>query len=154
MGDSAPAAPTALTASPPASVAVAVEDKPTVLVAEKLGAAGLVLVREFAIDCSYDLSLEEFRAKVSLSDALIVRSGTRSAATSSRPPAGSDHRQAGVGIDDVDLTTTEHGCLVVNRAIANTAADHKDRSSDMSQIRQLDFMYLSYFDVHLNCFEV
>ncbi|KAI4973702.1 hypothetical protein ZWY2020_041483 [Hordeum vulgare] len=26
--------------------------------------------------------------------------------------------------------------------------------ADMSQILQLDFMYLSYFDVHLNCFEV
>ncbi|KAI5006640.1 hypothetical protein ZWY2020_033883 [Hordeum vulgare] len=25
--------------------------------------------------------------------------------------------------------------------------------ADMSQILQLDFMYLSYFDVHLNCFE-
>ncbi|KAE8786152.1 Glycogen synthase kinase-3MsK-3 [Hordeum vulgare] len=28
------------------------------------------------------------------------------------------------------------------------------KSADMSQILQLDFMYLSYFDVHLNCFEV
>ncbi|KAE8775909.1 Nucleosome assembly protein 1-like 1 [Hordeum vulgare] len=28
------------------------------------------------------------------------------------------------------------------------------KSADMSQIRELDFMYLSYFDVHLNCFEV
>ncbi|KAI5010316.1 hypothetical protein ZWY2020_012453 [Hordeum vulgare] len=126
---SAPAAPAASTASPPASAAVAVEGKPTVLVAENLGAAGLALVWEFAIDCSYGLSLEEFRAKISLCDALIVRSGTKVGCDVFEASGGRLRiiGRAGVGIDSVDLTTaTEHGCLVVNAPTANTvaAAEH------------------------------
>jgi hypothetical protein len=52
--------------------------KPTVLVAEKLGAAGIELLEKVAIvDCSYNLSPEDLCAKISLCDALIVRSGTK-----------------------------------------------------------------------------
>lgn len=52
--------------------------KPTVLVAEKLGAAGLELLEKVAIvDCSYNLSQEDLCAKISQCDALIVRSGTK-----------------------------------------------------------------------------
>jgi hypothetical protein len=52
--------------------------KPTILVAEKLGAAGLDLLKEFAhVDCSYNMSPQELCAKVALCDALIVRSGTK-----------------------------------------------------------------------------
>lgn len=52
--------------------------KPTILVAEKLGAAGLELLKEFGnVDCSYNMSPEELCAKVPLCDALIVRSGTK-----------------------------------------------------------------------------
>jgi D-3-phosphoglycerate dehydrogenase / 2-oxoglutarate reductase len=52
--------------------------KPTVLVAEKLGAAGLELLKEYAnVDCSYNMSPEELCAKIALCDALIVRSGTK-----------------------------------------------------------------------------
>ncbi|KAL5719754.1 hypothetical protein ACHQM5_012498 [Ranunculus cassubicifolius] len=52
--------------------------KPTVLVAEKLGQAGLDLLKGFAnVDCSYNLSQEELCTKISLCDALIVRSGTK-----------------------------------------------------------------------------
>ncbi|KAI5061528.1 hypothetical protein GOP47_0024033 [Adiantum capillus-veneris] len=74
---------------------------PTVLVSEKLGEGGLQLLRKVAnVDCSYNLSLEELCAKISLCDALIVRSGTKAA--------------------------TEFGCLVVNAPTANTiaAAEH------------------------------
>ncbi|XP_039827137.1 D-3-phosphoglycerate dehydrogenase 2, chloroplastic-like [Panicum virgatum] len=72
----AAAAPAASTASPEAPASGAVPGKPMVLVAEKLGAGGLALLREFAnVDCSYGLSPEELRAKISLCDALIVRSG-------------------------------------------------------------------------------
>ncbi|XP_044968223.1 D-3-phosphoglycerate dehydrogenase 1, chloroplastic-like [Hordeum vulgare subsp. vulgare] len=127
---SAPAAPAASTASPPASAAVAVEGKPTVLVAEKLGAAGLALLREFAnVDCSYGLSPEELRAKISLCDALIVRSGTKVGRDVFEASGGRLRvvGRAGVGIDNVDLAAaTEHGCLVVNAPTANTvaAAEH------------------------------
>ncbi|GJN39000.1 hypothetical protein PR202_gb28090 [Eleusine coracana subsp. coracana] len=104
--------------------------RPTVLVTEKLGPAGLELLREFAnVDCSYELTAEELRAKVSLVDALVVRSATRvtrevfEAARGRLRVVG----RAGVGIDNVDLqAATEAGCLVVNAPTANTvaAAEH------------------------------
>lgn len=53
-------------------------DRPTVLVSEKLGEAGLELLRKMAdVDCSYNLTQEELCVKISSCDALIVRSGTK-----------------------------------------------------------------------------
>ncbi|KAJ1703539.1 hypothetical protein LUZ63_003318 [Rhynchospora breviuscula] len=110
--------------------AVSAGAKPTVIVAEKLGEAGLALLREFAnVDCAYNLSPEELCAKISLCDALIVRSGTKvtrdvfEASNGRLKVVG----RAGVGIDNVDLlAATESGCLVVNAPTANTiaAAEH------------------------------
>jgi D-3-phosphoglycerate dehydrogenase len=104
--------------------------KPTVLVAEKLGAAGIELLEKVAVvDCSYNLSQEDLCAKISECDALIVRSGTkvtREVFESSRGRLKVVGR-AGVGIDNVDLqAATEVGCLVVNAPTANTvaAAEH------------------------------
>lgn len=104
--------------------------KPTVLVAEKLGEAGLELLRGFAeVECAYNLSAEELRAKAPRVDALVVRSGTKvtrevfEAAKGRLKVVG----RAGVGIDNVDLqAATEFGCLVVNAPTANTvaAAEH------------------------------
>ncbi|OVA09438.1 ACT domain [Macleaya cordata] len=106
------------------------DTKPTVLVSEKLGEAGLEVLRSFAnVDCSYNLSPEELCSKISLCDALIVRSGTKvtrevfEAAKGRLKVVG----RAGVGIDNVDLqAATEFGCLVVNAPTANTvaAAEH------------------------------
>nr|GMC77381.1 D-3-phosphoglycerate dehydrogenase 2, chloroplastic [Ipomoea batatas] len=106
------------------------ELKPRVLVSEKLGDAGLELLRGFGdVDCSYDLSPEELCDKISEFDALIVRSGTKvtrqvfEAAKGRLKVVG----RAGVGIDNVDLqAATEFGCLVVNAPTANTiaAAEH------------------------------
>jgi hypothetical protein len=122
----AAAAPAASTASPDAPASGAVPGKPTVLVAEKLGAAGLALLQEFAnVDCSYGLSLEDLRAKISLCDALIVRSGTKVGRDVFEASGGRLRvvGRAGVGIDDVDLAAaTEHGCLVVNALTTNTVA--------------------------------
>ncbi|PKA67042.1 D-3-phosphoglycerate dehydrogenase, chloroplastic [Apostasia shenzhenica] len=108
----------------------ALVEKPTVLVSEKLGEAGVALLRDFAnVDCSYNLSQEELCSKISLCDALIVRSGTKvtrevfEAARGRLKVVG----RAGVGIDNVDLqAATENGCLVVNAPTANTvaAAEH------------------------------
>ncbi|KAL5215341.1 hypothetical protein ABZP36_004493 [Zizania latifolia] len=126
----AAAAPAASTAAPSAPANGVVAGKPTVLVAEKLGAAGLELLREFAnVDCSYGLSPEELRAKIPLCDALIVRSGTKVGRDVFEASAGRLRvvGRAGVGIDNVDLAAaTEHGCLVVNAPTANTvaAAEH------------------------------
>ncbi|PHU04741.1 D-3-phosphoglycerate dehydrogenase 1, chloroplastic [Capsicum chinense] len=104
--------------------------KPTVLVAEKLGEAGVNLLKEFAdVDCSYNLTPEELCTKISLCDALIVRSGTKVSREVFESSGGRLKvvGRAGVGIDNVDLAAaTEHGCLVVNAPTANTvaAAEH------------------------------
>eukprot|EP00897_Mesotaenium_endlicherianum_P002018 jgi/Mesen1/1844/ME000143S00895 len=104
--------------------------KPTVLVSEKLGEGGIDFLKKFAnVDCSYNLTPEELCAKISLCDALIVRSGTKvtrevfEASNGRLKVVG----RAGVGIDNVDLqAATEVGCLVVNAPTANTvaAAEH------------------------------
>lgn len=104
--------------------------KPTILVSEKLGEAGLDLLRTFGnVECIYNLSPEDLCAKISSCDALIVRSGTKvtrqvfEAAKGRLKVVG----RAGVGIDNVDLqAATEFGCLVVNAPTANTiaAAEH------------------------------
>lgn len=104
--------------------------KPTILVSEKLGEAGLEILRSLGnVDCSYDMSPEDLCKKISLCDALIVRSGTKvtrqvfEAAKGRLKVVG----RAGVGIDNVDLqAATEFGCLVVNAPTANTiaAAEH------------------------------
>ncbi|KAK3018311.1 hypothetical protein RJ639_002929 [Escallonia herrerae] len=118
-------------ASKSASLQPAVSSsKPTILVSEKLGEAGLELLRGFGnLDCSYELSNEDLCAKISQCDALIVRSGTKvtrqvfEAAKGRLKVVG----RAGVGIDNVDLqAATEYGCLVVNAPTANTiaAAEH------------------------------
>lgn len=107
-----------------------ITSKPTVLVAEKLDDAGLDLLKNFAnVDCSYNLSPEELCTKISLCDALIVRSGTKVTREVFESSAGRLKvvGRAGVGIDNVDLSAaTEHGCLVVNAPTANTiaAAEH------------------------------
>lgn len=113
-----------------AVLAAFITSKPTVLVAEKLGEAGLDLLKNFAnVDCSYNLSPEELCTKISLCDALIVRSGTKVTREVFESSAGRLKvvGRAGVGIDNVDLSAaTEHGCLVVNAPTANTiaAAEH------------------------------
>ncbi|KAK4754241.1 hypothetical protein SAY87_002345 [Trapa incisa] len=104
--------------------------RPTILVSEKLGEAGLKVLRGFGeVECLYNLSPEELREKISSFDALIVRSGTKvtrqvfEAAKGRLKVVG----RAGVGIDNVDLpAATEFGCLVVNAPTANTvaAAEH------------------------------
>ncbi|OMP03916.1 hypothetical protein COLO4_10111 [Corchorus olitorius] len=111
-------------------LATILDAKPTVLVAEKLGDAGIQLLKTFAnVDCSYNLSPEELCTKISLCDALIVRSGTKVTREVFESSGGRLKvvGRAGVGIDNVDLpAATEHGCLVVNAPTANTiaAAEH------------------------------
>ncbi|XP_021747468.1 D-3-phosphoglycerate dehydrogenase 1, chloroplastic-like [Chenopodium quinoa] len=104
--------------------------RPMILVSEKLGEAGLAVLREYGeVDCIYDLTPEDLCKNISKYDALIVRSGTKvnravfEAAKGGLKVVG----RAGVGIDNVDLqAATEHGSLVVNAPTANTiaAAEH------------------------------
>lgn len=107
-----------------------VGEKVKILVSEKLGEAGLRVLRELGhVECAYELSPEELCQKISACDALIVRSGTK--VTRQVFEAGKGRLKvvgrAGVGIDNVDLqAATEFGCLVVNAPTANTiaAAEH------------------------------
>lgn len=100
--------------------------KPTILVSEKVGEAGLEVLRGFGnVECLYNLSPEQLCEKISSCDALIVRSGTKvtrqvfEAAKGRLKVVG----RAGVGIDNVDLqAATEYGCLVVNAPTTNTMA--------------------------------
>ncbi|XP_025611231.1 D-3-phosphoglycerate dehydrogenase 2, chloroplastic-like [Arachis hypogaea] len=104
--------------------------KPTILVSEKLGEAGLQLLREVGeVECAYDLSPEQLCNKISSCDALIVRSATKVTRQVFEASKGRLKvvGRAGVGIDNVDLqAATEYGCLVVNAPTANTiaAAEH------------------------------
>ncbi|CAM8894912.1 unnamed protein product [Rhodiola kirilowii] len=117
-------------AQPRRFIVMAMDSKPTILVAEKLGEAGVKLLKEFGnVDCSYNLSPEELCTKISLCDALIVRSATKVSREVFESSGGRLKvvGRAGVGIDNVDLSAaTEHGCLVVNAPTANTvaAAEH------------------------------
>lgn len=75
------------------------------------------------------MTTEDLCAKISLCDALIVRSGTKVTRQVFESSAGRLKvvGRAGVGIDNVDLAAaTEYGCLVVNAPTANTiaAAEH------------------------------
>ncbi|KAK7293968.1 hypothetical protein RJT34_16851 [Clitoria ternatea] len=105
-------------------------EKPTILVSEKLGEAGLQVLRGFGhVECAYDLSQEELCTKISCCDALIVRSATKVTRQVFEASKGRLKvvGRAGVGIDNVDLqAATEFGCLVVNAPTANTiaAAEH------------------------------
>ncbi|XP_021739744.1 D-3-phosphoglycerate dehydrogenase 2, chloroplastic-like, partial [Chenopodium quinoa] len=106
------------------------QNRPMILVSEKLGEAGLAVLREYGeVDCIYDLTPEDLCKQITKYDALIVRSGTKvnravfEAAKGGLKVVG----RAGVGIDNVDLqAATEHGSLVVNAPTANTiaAAEH------------------------------
>nr|GEV45571.1 D-3-phosphoglycerate dehydrogenase 1, chloroplastic-like [Tanacetum cinerariifolium] len=80
--------------------------KPTILVAEQLGEAGIELLKQFAnVDCSYEMSDEELKTKISLCDALIVRSGTNVSREVFESSGGRLKvvGRAGVGIDNVDV---------------------------------------------------
>lgn len=109
---------------------VTADSRPTVLITEKLGQAGVEILSQFAnVDCSYNMDPAELKAKVSLCDAVIIRSATQitkevfEAAKGRLKVVG----RAGVGVDNIDLAAaTENGCLVVNAPTANTvaAAEH------------------------------
>lgn len=63
-------------------VAVSAEDpKPTILVAEKLGEGGVDMLKQVGtVDCSYDMTKDELLAKISLVDAIVIRSATKARA--------------------------------------------------------------------------
>ncbi|OWM64827.1 D-3-phosphoglycerate dehydrogenase 1, chloroplastic-like isoform X2 [Punica granatum] len=104
--------------------------RPIVLVTERIGDAGLALLRESnEVDCCFDLGPHELCSRVCQCDALIIGSGTK---LSRKLFECSEGRLrvvgiAGFGIDNVDLTAAnEHRCLVVNAPGASklSVAEH------------------------------
>jgi D-3-phosphoglycerate dehydrogenase len=104
--------------------------RPSILVAEKLGAGGVDMLKAVGdVECAYGLSPAELQAKIKSVDAIVIRSATQvdraliEASEGRLKVVG----RAGVGIDNVDLAAaSESGCLVVNAPTANTvaAAEH------------------------------
>ena len=100
-----------------------------VLVAEKIGASGIDLLREhFEVDTAFDREGFDLAASIGEYDGILIRSATKM--TSELIEAGSRLRvigRAGVGVDNVDVpAASKRGILVVNAPQSNvvTAAEH------------------------------
>lgn len=97
-----------------------------VLVAEKIAAAGIELLRErgFDVDVTLDLTPEQLVEAIPAYDALIVRSATR--ASREVIEAGTNLKivgRAGVGIDNVDVdAATSRGIIVCNAPTSNVVS--------------------------------
>jgi D-3-phosphoglycerate dehydrogenase / 2-oxoglutarate reductase len=102
---------------------------PRVLVAEKIGATGIDLLREhFDVDTAFDDGDFDLEARIGDYDGLLIRSATQVTADLI---AKADNLKAigraGVGIDNVDVpAATKRGIIVANAPESNvvTAAEH------------------------------
>ncbi|HEX8085077.1 MAG TPA: phosphoglycerate dehydrogenase [Solirubrobacteraceae bacterium] len=100
-----------------------------VLVAEKIGASGIELLRQhFEVDTAFDVEGFDLRSRIGEYDGILIRSATK--LTPELIEAGSRLRvigRAGVGVDNVDIpAATKRGIVVVNAPQSNvvTAAEH------------------------------
>ena len=100
-----------------------------VLVAEKIGASGIDLLREhFDVDTAFDTEGFDLAERIGEYDGILIRSATQMTAdlierASSLRVIG----RAGVGVDNVDVpAATKRGIVVVNAPQSNvvTAAEH------------------------------
>ena len=100
-----------------------------VLVAEKIGASGIDLLREhFDVDTAFDTDGFDLEARIGEYDGVLIRSATKMTA---ELIAKGERLQvigrAGVGVDNVDVPeATKRGIVVVNAPQSNvvTAAEH------------------------------
>jgi D-3-phosphoglycerate dehydrogenase len=102
---------------------------PRVLVAEKIGASGIDLLREhFDVDTAFDAEGFDLAARIGDYDGLLIRSATQMTAdlidkATNLKAIG----RAGVGVDNVDVpAATKRGIVVANAPESNvvTAAEH------------------------------
>jgi D-3-phosphoglycerate dehydrogenase len=100
-----------------------------VLVAEKIGASGIDLLRQhFDVDTAFDSDGFDFEARIGEYDGLLIRSATKMTAdlidkATNLKAIG----RAGVGVDNVDVpAATKRGIIVANAPESNvvTAAEH------------------------------
>ncbi|KAK3316417.1 phosphoglycerate dehydrogenase [Apodospora peruviana] len=119
----APSAITSDTSS--AGEAAASDNRPRILVPEKVSAEGLALLHKlYTVDTRTGLTAEDLIALIPSYHGLIVRSETK--VTAAVLAAGSKLRvvaRAGVGVDNIDVSAaTGHGIIVVNSPSGNIAA--------------------------------
>jgi D-3-phosphoglycerate dehydrogenase / 2-oxoglutarate reductase len=100
-----------------------------VLVAEKIGASGIDLLREhFDVDTAFDTEGFDLDRRIGDYDGILIRSATRMTADLiSRGERLRVIGRAGVGVDNVDVpAATKRGIVVVNAPQSNvvTAAEH------------------------------
>lgn len=105
------------------------DNRPRILVPEKVSAEGLALLQSlYEVDTRTGLSAEELIEIISSYHGLIVRSETK--VTDAVLAAGQKLRvvaRAGVGVDNIDVNAaTKHGIIVVNSPSGNivAAAEH------------------------------
>ncbi|MEW5895720.1 MAG: phosphoglycerate dehydrogenase [Candidatus Omnitrophota bacterium] len=98
-----------------------------ILITDKLEKEGIDIfkaVKDFQVDCKYDLTPEQLKEEIKGYDALIIRSGTKVTAeiieaTDKLKYIG----RAGVGLDNVDLkAATKKGIVAMNTPAGNTTA--------------------------------
>jgi D-3-phosphoglycerate dehydrogenase len=106
-----------------------VNERPKVLVAEKIGASGIDLLgQHFDVDTAFDQQDFDLAGRIADYDGILIRSATTM--TPELIEAGTRLRvigRAGVGVDNVDVpTATKRGIIVVNAPQSNvvTAAEH------------------------------
>lgn len=98
-----------------------------ILISDDLADEGIGIlkaVKDFDVDCRYNLRPEELKAVIKDYDALIIRSATK--VTSDIIEAAARLKfigRAGVGLDNVDLTAaTKKGIVAMNTPAGNTTA--------------------------------
>jgi D-3-phosphoglycerate dehydrogenase len=107
-----------------------VNDRPRVLVKEKIGDSGLGLLREagFDVEVGVDWPDDELDRRIGEFDGILIRSATK--LTADRLERATSLRaigRAGVGVDNVDVeAATKRGIVVANAPQSNviTAAEH------------------------------
>ena len=100
-----------------------------VLVAEKIGASGIDLLKEhFDVDTAFDTEGFDLDARIGDYDGLLIRSATKvTADVIGKADNLKAIGRAGVGIDNVDVpAATKRGIIVANAPQSNiiTAAEH------------------------------
>ncbi len=103
--------------------------RPRVLVAEKVGASGIDLLREQCdVEIGFDWSREQLQERIGEFDGILIRSGTQvDAELIAAAPRLRAVGRAGVGVDNVDVAAaTRRGIVVANAPQSNvvTAAEH------------------------------
>ena len=104
-------------------------DRPRVLVAEKIGASGIELLRaHFDVELGFDWTREQLVQRLGSFDGILIRSATKlDGELIDRAGRLRAVGRAGVGVDNVDVrAATKRGIIVANAPQSNviTAAEH------------------------------